>query len=59
MEHLLVELLATRENMISRREEIMAHVRAWRKEMKTDRETTEAYPEKMEENPEEIICSGV
>jgi hypothetical protein len=32
----------------------MAHIKSWRKGMKTDREATEPYPEKMEANPEEI-----
>jgi hypothetical protein len=33
----------------------MADMKAWRREMKTDREATKAYPEKMEANPEEIM----
>jgi hypothetical protein len=54
MERLLGKIEAMQEKMISHHEEITAKIRVWRKNMKADRESTEAYPEKMKANPEEM-----
>jgi hypothetical protein len=40
--------------MVRHHEEIMADMKARRKEMKAGREATENYPEKMEANSKEI-----
>jgi hypothetical protein len=54
MEHLLAKMDAIQEKTNATIKEIIEDIRAWRKEMKSNQEATEAYPEKMEANPDEV-----
>jgi hypothetical protein len=53
MEHMLAKIYTIQVKMVSHHEEIMADMRARRKEMKADREAMEPYPDKLEVNSEE------
>jgi hypothetical protein len=49
MESLLAKIDVTRKKMVSQHEEIMADMRAWRKEIKADREATQENPDNRQE----------
>jgi hypothetical protein len=59
MERLLAMMDAIQEKMNATLKEIIEDMRAWRKEMMSDQEATEAYPEKMVANPDEVKSVAV
>jgi hypothetical protein len=49
---------AIQEKEDAKLKEVTEDMRAWRREMKANREATEAYPEKIKVNPEEMKSIG-